>query len=87
MPTFYAHSSDVEPTTKWQTLEDHLRSVAQLASDFAQAFQSGPWGYCAGLWHDLGKYQPEFQQRLLGAHISVEYSGIDAALPCTSDSQ
>jgi CRISPR-associated endonuclease/helicase Cas3 len=24
----------------------------------------GEWGYLAGLWHDLGKYQVEFQQKL-----------------------
>ena len=80
MPAFYAHSLEGEPPTKWQGLEEHLRRVARLAAGFAKAFQSDPWGYCAGLWHDLGKYQPEFQERLLGSRVSVEHSGTGAAL-------
>lgn len=27
------------------------------------------------VWHDLGKYQAEFQQKLLGSKVSVEHSG------------
>ena len=37
-------------------------------------------GHCAGLWHDLGKYQIEFQQWLLGIQVSAEHSGAGAAL-------
>jgi CRISPR-associated endonuclease/helicase Cas3 len=77
---FYAHSLEGEPATNWQGLEDHLQSVARLAARFAEAFDSESWGYCAGLWHDLGKYQAEFQQRLLGSKVSVEHSGAGAAL-------
>lgn len=42
-------------------LDDHLRDVAQLASDYANIFNSAEWAYVTGLWHDLGKYNPEFQ--------------------------
>jgi CRISPR-associated endonuclease/helicase Cas3 len=31
------------------------------------------------LWHDLGKFQPEFQRRLQGEKVSVEHSGAGAA--------
>ena len=79
-PAFYAHTLEGEPPSEWQGLEEHLLGVARLAAVFANAFDSGPWGYCAGLWHDLGRYQAEFQERLLGARISVEHSGAGAAL-------
>jgi HD domain len=79
-PEFYAHSLEGEPPAKWQALKQHLLNVAKLAAQFAKAFDSESWGYCAGLWHDVGKYQAEFQQRLLGSQISVEHSGAGAAL-------
>lgn len=41
-------------------LADHLRSVGELAADFAQHFGEG-WARLAGRWHDLGKYRPRFQ--------------------------
>jgi CRISPR-associated endonuclease/helicase Cas3 len=79
-PKFYAHSLAGEAPTRWQGLEDHLLRVAARAERFAEAFDSGSWGYCAGLWHDLGKYQAVFQARLLGSGVSVEHSGAGAAL-------
>lgn len=49
-------------------LADHLRAVAQLAAHFSQKFDSDSsgksWAYWAGLWHDLGKYRPGFQEYL-----------------------
>ncbi|MDD3847271.1 MAG: CRISPR-associated endonuclease Cas3'' [Syntrophorhabdaceae bacterium] len=62
--TFYAHSKKGEPPEKWQRLEEHLENVAEMARGFAQEFGAGEWGYLAGLWHDLGKFAPEFQNML-----------------------
>lgn len=68
------------PPEGWQKLAEHLTAVAQLALHFAQearpilagdteavrqekeAFHQG--AYWAGLLHDLGKYRPEFQNKL-----------------------
>jgi len=58
----------------WQehALDEHLWSVAELAGNFAGPFDGGEWARLAGLWHDLGKYRPTFQQYIRSA------SGMDA---------
>jgi CRISPR-associated endonuclease/helicase Cas3 len=48
-------------------LEDHLRSVAKLAGEFAAPTGAAEWAAIAGLWHDLGKYRPAFQKRIHAA--------------------
>lgn len=58
----------------WEPLEMHLEAVAGLAEKFADAFHAGEWGRLAGLWHDIGKYSPAFQNYLrrengLEAHL------------------
>ena len=45
-------------------LDEHLRGVGQRAEEFARVFGSGDWAQVSGLWHDLGKYSAEFQQRI-----------------------
>ncbi len=74
MEKFYAHSKENEPIEKWQPLEDHLIAVADLAGEFAEVFGASDWAYQAGLWHDLGKYQKDFQDKLKGESISVIHS-------------
>jgi len=51
-----------------------------LAAQFAAAFDAAAWGRLAGLWHDLGKYRPEFQRRIRGSREQVEHAGVGAAL-------
>jgi HD superfamily phosphohydrolase YqeK len=53
---YHAHSREGKPLEDWHRLEDHLKSVAEMARGFADNFGAGDWGYVAGLWHDLGKY-------------------------------
>lgn len=79
---FYAHTKNNEPPDRWQTLEDHLKQVAELARSFADEFGAGDWGYLAGLWHDVGKYSKEFQKYLLAAndddaHIETKHGRVD----------
>lgn len=62
---YYAHSIDGKPRKEWQKLEDHLKNVAEMASNFSQKFASGDWVWNAGYFHDLGKAADEFQAYLL----------------------
>ncbi len=79
MQPFYAHSLDGRPKADWELLDEHLRNVAERSRAFAEAFGAGSWGYLAGLWHDLGKYLPSFQDKLDGRQIHVDHAGPGAA--------
>jgi CRISPR-associated endonuclease/helicase Cas3 len=75
-------------------LDGHLRDVGRLAGDFAAAFGAEEWGRLAGLWHDLGKFRPRFQNYIRkqsgydpAAHITgetgkVPHSTAGALLAC-----
>jgi CRISPR-associated helicase Cas3/CRISPR-associated endonuclease Cas3-HD len=71
---YYAHSLKGRPQEEWQKLKEHLTNVAELARHFAEPFGAGDWAYAAGLWHDIGKYSPEFQERISGKCIHVDHS-------------
>jgi len=62
MNNLYAHTPNNEG--KWHDLEDHLKEVASLAKGFANKFGAGELANWIGLWHDLGKANPEFQSYL-----------------------
>jgi CRISPR-associated endonuclease/helicase Cas3 len=85
MPALYAHSLEGRPESEWEELEAHLEAVAVRAGEFAAAFDAEDWGRLAGMWHDLGKARPEFQQRLRGSRESVEHAGVGAALAYAKD--
>lgn len=66
----FAHTGKKPDRSDWQRLDAHLRAVADLAKSFAGAACPQPsWlvqaAYAAGLLHDLGKYRPEFQTKLV----------------------
>jgi len=61
------------PDGGWEThpLPAHLEGTAERAANFAADFGGGEWARLAALWHDLGKYRPEFQ------HYIRKQSGYD----------
>ncbi len=61
-------------------LVDHLQSVGTLAQQFAQAW-GGDWAWLAGVWHDLGKFRPGFQQYIR----AVVDAHLEGRLPASSD--
>lgn len=63
MNTYLAHIADDGRT---QTVKDHLKGTANLASEFANAFGAAEQAELAGLAHDIGKYTAAFQLRLQG---------------------
>jgi CRISPR-associated endonuclease/helicase Cas3 len=66
---FNAHTP-VKGEDKWHELREHLGDVANLSERFAAKFKAGKLGYYAGLWHDLGKYNPDFQIYLDDCHTA-----------------
>lgn len=64
MDGFYAHSANANGIC--HGLVDHLKAVAEMAGRFGKPFGAQDVAYYAGLWHDLGKFNPEFQRYLAG---------------------
>ena len=54
-------------------LDDHLKGVARLSSEFAECFGCRNWGYAAGLVHDIGKFSDAFQEYIRA--VVLEKSG------------
>ena len=74
---YYAHSTSRSDRADWQPLRAHLENVAKLAGERADKFGAGEWGRILGRWHDLGKYDPDFQAYLVAvggrdAHLEAE---------------
>lgn len=79
----YAHSANDEGN--WQGLVEHLTAVAQIAQGFAEKIGGKEFGYWAGLWHDLGKFHPDFQDHLADSEgkRKVDHSSAGAVLSAT----
>ena len=56
---------------KRHDLVDHLRAVAALASQFAAPFEASELAHYLGLWHDLGKFSPDFFRWLFKYIVNV----------------
>lgn len=63
---FFAHTPN--NGGRWHELSNHLQSVAAQAREFAEPLGAPEVGYLLGLWHDVGKCAPLFQQYLQDAH-------------------
>ncbi len=59
----YAHSQNSQGQR--QLLTAHLRATSELAAKFAAPLGASEAALYLGLWHDLGKFHPDFQRYLL----------------------
>lgn len=60
----YAHTLRDKPKEDWQSMKEHLLCVANIAKNFADPYGLGQSAYWAGLFHDMGKYDDRFQDKL-----------------------
>ena len=60
-------------TNEVQTIKDHSLCTAEMAKKFSVA-ELKPLVYSLSLLHDIGKYQPSFQERINGKNIRAEHS-------------
>ena len=80
MRIFFAHSTPLVDPETWQPLPEHLSNVGKLASDRARRFGLSQAAFVAGLYHDLGKYDPAFQRKLTGEINRVDHSTAGAVV-------
>lgn len=55
----------------WHDLTSHLSHTAAKARANGAKFGAGDISYWAGLWHDLGKFNPEFQEYLRRCELAA----------------
>lgn len=71
----YAHSGPGAPGPQWHRLDDHLKAVGEGAGRFASSWGGAAWARAAGLWHDLGKAAPDWQEFLREAGREAHVQG------------
>ena len=74
-PQFIAHTRNEHG--QYHDLVRHLLGVAKLASAFAANLKAADVAYYLGLWHDLGKFHPDFQHYLWDADVGIKRKGPD----------
>lgn len=79
---YYGHTGNREDRSDWQLLDLHLANTAALAADRAAPMRLQAAAHQAGLFHDFGKYDPDFDRVLCGDNIRVDHSTAGAALLC-----
>ena len=84
---FYAHSTKQADRSDWQSLQDHLTAVADLAAKLAAPFGAEGAAHLAGSLHDLGKFTKAFQARLDGSGTAVDHSTAGAHLALNNTAQ
>ena len=62
---YYAHiRRNVDGTIKRQTVEEHCRHTAEIASELLEPIGAGKAAYLTGYLHDMGKCKQEYQEYL-----------------------
>lgn len=71
--TYYAHTRG-DDKANWQTVIQHLTGTAELARQIGADSGFAEFAAAAALFHDIGKYAPEFQRRLEGSTARVDHA-------------
>lgn len=69
---YWAHTSSEGSDGKPHDLHQHLIDTAARAQEYAKVFGAGNFAYLLGVWHDLGKYNPDFQEYLREAQKAAD---------------
>ena len=77
---YYAHSGAWQNPEHWHLLSDHLKGTGTRAASFLDTVGAGEIARVGGLLHDLGKYTPEFRDRLSGGRKRVNHSTAGAKI-------
>ena len=78
MNKLYAHTPNDKG--EWHLLDKHLKDVGEMAQGFAGKFGAGDLAYWIGLWHDLGKSNPEFQDYLEACQHNERHEKVPHAI-------
>jgi len=78
--SFFAHTPSSDRPDVWHGLKEHLSKVAVRCRISAEKLGAAELGYYAGLWHDLGKYNPNFQQYLENCHRGDRAESVQHAI-------
>lgn len=79
---FYAHSGSSADRQDWQLLPEHLAQVERLACDRGAPLGLAAAASISGRFHDLGKYDPEFDRVLRGEPVRVDHATAGGRVLC-----
>jgi CRISPR-associated endonuclease/helicase Cas3 len=78
--TIYAHTPPKKHPDRWHSLSDHLRDTANAAAQNAESFGSPNAAFVLGLFHDLGKIHPDFQEYLRACSRDEKHEQVPHAI-------
>ncbi|MBN1551615.1 CRISPR-associated helicase Cas3', partial [bacterium] len=78
--SIFAHTPSKDNPILWHNLNEHLMATATLSYNFAKAFGSENLGYILGIFHDLGKVNPAFQNYLRACYEGQKANKVPHAI-------